>query len=85
MVNDPTKNRGEGNPEAADRFNHAETAFVESAKGHAAVKAGARVNSKEQPELDEAERLGRARARGATPPPDGDPMLPGRDPQGEAP
>jgi hypothetical protein len=85
MVNDPTKNHGEGNPEAAARFNDAETAFIESAKGQAAVKAGPRVNSKEQPELDEAERLGRAKARGATPPADGDPMLPGIDPQGEAP
>jgi len=67
MASDPSKNHGEGNPEAAARFNAAETAFVVSSKGKTAVKIGPKVGLKEQPELDEAERQGLARARGGPP------------------
>jgi hypothetical protein len=67
MASDPTKNHGEGNPEAAARFNAAETAFLVSSAGKIAVKVGPEVGLEEQPELDEAERLGPARARGGAP------------------
>jgi hypothetical protein len=67
MANDPTKNHGEGNPEAASRFNDAETRFVESARGKAKVQGRANVRPDEQSELDEAERLGKARAKGDAP------------------
>ena len=57
-------NRGEGNPEAAERFNKAETKFVGSERGNKRIRAGAAVLPGEQSELDEAERRGKARARG---------------------
>src|SRR5579862_1185305 len=56
---------GEGDPEAAKRFNDAETRFVDSARGKEKVGEGARVRPDEEPELAEAERLGKARAKGA--------------------
>jgi hypothetical protein len=67
MANDPTKNQGEGNPEAAARFNDAETRFVESTRGKTRVLDGAQVRPGEQAALDEAERLGKARSKGDDP------------------
>jgi hypothetical protein len=66
MKNPSTVNRGEGNPEAAERFNKAETKFVGSERGKKRIRAGATVVPGEQSELDEAERRGKARARGKT-------------------
>jgi hypothetical protein len=66
MKNPSTGNRGEGNPEAAERFNKAETKFVGSERGKKRIGAGAAVLPEEQSELDEAERRGKARARGKT-------------------
>jgi hypothetical protein len=67
MTSHPTRNHGEGDPEAAARFNDAETRFVESASGKQKVLDGAQVRPEEQPALDEAERLGKARAKDEDP------------------
>lgn len=57
-------NRGEGNPEAAARFNKAESSFVASARGKQRVRAGAQVRPEEKAELEKAEQRARARAKG---------------------
>jgi hypothetical protein len=57
-------NHGEGNPEAADRFNTAEQGFVNSARGKQKIKEGPEVRPEEEGDLTEAEKLGRERARG---------------------
>jgi hypothetical protein len=58
-------NYGEGNPESAKRFNGAESRFVDSARGKEKAREGAKVRPDEESELAEAERLGKARAKGA--------------------
>jgi hypothetical protein len=58
------ENHGEGNPEAADRFNTAEQGFVNSARGKKKIEEGARVSPEEEAKLVEAENLARERARG---------------------
>jgi hypothetical protein len=58
-------NHGEGDPEAAKRFNEAETSFVESASGKRKIRDGANVRPEEESALAEAERLGKARAKDA--------------------
>ncbi|MGA2562995.1 MAG: hypothetical protein ABSF96_05485 [Steroidobacteraceae bacterium] len=60
---EPSGNHGEGDPQAAARFNKAETRFVESARGTKAIREGADVQPQEESELQEAERLGKARAK----------------------
>jgi hypothetical protein len=60
----PPANHGEGNPEAADRFNTAEQGFVESARGKQKIQKGPDVRPEEEGDLAEAEKLGRERARG---------------------
>ncbi len=57
-------NHGEGDPESAQRFNDAETRFVDSAQGKHKVREGANVRSDEELGLAQAERLGKARAKG---------------------
>ena len=57
-------NHGEGDPEAAERFNTAEQAFVESARGKKAISDGARVRSDEVADLAGAEEQARARSKG---------------------
>jgi hypothetical protein len=59
-----SENHGEGDPEAAERFNDAEQAFVESARGKKAIDAGAQVQADQEPELAEAEERARARSKG---------------------
>jgi hypothetical protein len=59
----PTVNHGEGNPEAAKRFNKAEKAFVGSSSGKKRIRAGVTVQPGEQSDLYEAEQRGKARAR----------------------
>jgi|HubBroStandDraft_4_1064222.scaffolds.fasta_scaffold306205_2 hypothetical protein len=65
MTTNPKPNHGEGDPESAKRFNDAETRFVDSARGKEKVLAGAKVRPAEESELAEAERLGKARSKGA--------------------
>jgi hypothetical protein len=60
-------NHGEGNPEAADRFNTAERGFVSSARGKKKIQEGARVRPEEERDLAEAEQLGRERAKSDDP------------------
>ena len=61
---DAPENQGEGNPEAADRFNTAEQGFVNSARGKQKIQQGPEVRPEEEGDLTEAEKLGRERARG---------------------
>lgn len=62
MANPNSANQGEGNPEAAARFNSAETAFVESARGKEQIRKGAKVLPAEERSLAEAEQRGKARS-----------------------
>lgn len=57
-------NHGEGNPEAADRFNTAEQGFVNSARGKQKIQEGPHVRPEEEGELADAEKAARERARG---------------------
>ncbi len=59
-----SSNHGEGDPEAADRFNVAEQAFVESPRGKKAISDGTQVRADEEAELAKAEEQGRARSKG---------------------
>jgi hypothetical protein len=63
MGKETESNRGEGNPEAADRFNKAERAFVASARGKRKVKEGPKVAPAEEAELARAEQAGRDHAK----------------------
>jgi hypothetical protein len=63
MSNESRSNHGEGNPEAADRFNKAEREFVGSDRGKQKIKDGAQVRPNEESELERAEQLGRERAK----------------------
>jgi hypothetical protein len=63
MGKESESNHGEGNPEAADRFNKAERAFVASARGKKKVKEGPKVAPAEEAELARAEQAGRDHAK----------------------
>jgi hypothetical protein len=63
MSNESSSNRGEGNPEAAERFNTAERQFVNSDSGRRKIKQGAQVHPGEEAELAKAEQAGRAHAK----------------------
>ncbi len=63
-MNDQPANHGEGNPEAAERFNTAEREFVESARGKRTIERGPRVGANEEADLARAEELARARSKG---------------------
>jgi hypothetical protein len=62
MANE-SENHGEGNPEAADRFNTAERRFVQSAQGKKKIKEGPKVRPDETEELAKAEQIGRSHAK----------------------
>jgi hypothetical protein len=64
MSNQSPPNHGEGNPEAADRFNTAERQFVNSPQGKQKVKEGPHVRPEEEAELSKAEQLARERSKG---------------------
>jgi hypothetical protein len=64
MKKSSASNRGEGNAEAAARFNKAESQFVASDRGKKRIRAGTRVQPGEQSQLDEAEQRARARSKG---------------------
>jgi hypothetical protein len=63
MSKETGSNHGEGNPEAADNFNTAERAFVESARGKKKVKEGPKVQPSEETDLAKAEQAGRDHAK----------------------
>jgi hypothetical protein len=56
-------NHGEGNPEAADKFNAAEQEFVSSVRGKQKIQEGTHIRPDEEGDLAEAEQLGRDRAK----------------------
>jgi hypothetical protein len=58
------RNHGEGDPEAAERFNAEEKAFVNSPRGKRAIRKGPRVRPDEETDLEDAERNAQERARG---------------------
>lgn len=62
MGKESPSNHGEGNPEAADRFNTAEREFVGSDRGKQKIQHGAQVRPNEEADLAKAEELGRERA-----------------------
>jgi hypothetical protein len=64
MEKQSSDNHGEGNPEAAERFNSAETGFVNSPQGQKKIQEGAQVRADEEADLTKAEQLGRARSKG---------------------
>lgn len=59
----PPVNHGEGNPEAAAEFNKAERDFVASDEGKRKIEEGPRVKPAEAGVLEQAEQLGRSRAK----------------------
>ncbi|MEP6547825.1 MAG: hypothetical protein ABJD53_10200 [Gammaproteobacteria bacterium] len=63
MTKNSPPNHGEGDPEAAARFNSAERAFVDSARGRKKIKEGPKVTANEEPELTRAEQIGRDHAK----------------------
>ena len=63
MGKQSSSNHGEGNPEAADRFNSAEREFVNSPRGKQRIHQGANVRPEEEAELAKAEQIGRERAK----------------------
>jgi hypothetical protein len=63
MSKESPANHGEGNPEAADRFNTAEREFVGSDRGKKKISEGAQVRPNEEADLAKAEQLGRDRAK----------------------
>jgi hypothetical protein len=63
MNNEPSTNHGEGNPEAADKFNTAEQRFVNSDRGKKKIQEGPQVKPSEESDLARAEELGRQRAK----------------------
>jgi hypothetical protein len=58
-------NHGEGDPEAAARFNKAEQEFVNSERGKQKIKKGPDVRPGEEAELAEAERVAGEHAKGS--------------------
>ena len=67
MATESTSNHGEGDPEAAERFNSAEQQFVDSTRGKQKIQEGAHVRPEEEADLAQAERSGRERAKDEDP------------------
>jgi hypothetical protein len=65
MSKKSTNNRGEGNPQAAARFNDAETAFVNSSRGKQAIARGAKDRREDETAVAEAENEGMSRKKPA--------------------
>jgi hypothetical protein len=63
MANQSSRNHGEGNPEAADRFNSAEQEFVNSQRGKRKINEGPSVRPDEESGLANAEKVGREHAK----------------------
>jgi hypothetical protein len=62
-----TSNHGEGDPEAAERFNAAEREFVNSERGKKKIEEGPQVRADEAADLADAENRGRERAKDEDP------------------
>ncbi len=58
-----SSNHGEGDPEAAERFNTAERDFVKSDRGKKKIQEGPQVTAAEEGDLEKAEQIGRAHAK----------------------
>jgi len=63
MSNKSPSNHGEGDPQAAERFNTAERKFVSSDRGKKKIKEGPQVKPSEEADLARAEELGREHAK----------------------
>ena len=63
MAKQSSHNHGEGNPQAADRFNSAEQDFVNSKRGQQKIKEGPKVRPDEEADLANAEKAGREHAK----------------------
>lgn len=63
MNKQSSSNHGEGNPEAAERFNTAERAFVDSARGKQKIAQGPGVKPEEEAELVSAENAAAKHAK----------------------
>jgi len=63
MEKESPENHGEGNPEAADRFNKSEQDFVASPRGKQKIREGAQIRPEEEGSLARAEKTGRDRAK----------------------
>lgn len=64
MAKQSPENHGEGDPQAADRFNAAEREFVKSKRGRRKIEEGPQVRPDEEAELADAENAGREHAKG---------------------
>jgi hypothetical protein len=62
MINEPS-NHGEGDPEAAERFNKAESEFVNSDRGKQKIQKGPEVRPEEEADLVKAEERAREHAK----------------------
>ncbi len=67
MAKESTSNHGEGDPEAAARFNSAEQKFVDSTRGKQKIQEGAHVRPEDEADLAKAEKAARERAKGEDP------------------
>ncbi|WP_418315999.1 hypothetical protein [Piscinibacter sakaiensis] len=65
------KNQGEGNVEAARRYDQSQQQFVQSGKVDEAAKKAAPESEQQKRELEQAEEKGRSHAKGE------DPTVPG--------
>jgi hypothetical protein len=63
MGKESGSNHGEGNPDAAKRFNKAERSFVDSARGKEKIREGTHVPPAEEADLAKAEQVGRDHAK----------------------
>jgi|HubBroStandDraft_2_1064218.scaffolds.fasta_scaffold140138_2 hypothetical protein len=77
MSGESSSNHGEGNPEAADRFNSTEREFVNSERGKKKIQEGPQVQPNEGANLSRAEELGRERAKADDSAPSQSPMSDG--------
>jgi hypothetical protein len=64
---EPGRNKGEGNPEAAGRFNKAEQDFVHSDRGQKKIREAGNARPDEEAQLEEAERTTRSLPTDADP------------------
>lgn len=74
-------NQGEGDKESARRYNEATQDFVHSPRGRNAIEQAGDVKEYERAELEDAERAGKARAKGEDPAVTRQPVRPGWKPK----
>ena len=66
-ADDAPDNQGEGNRDAARRFDAAEQAFVKSGKVDSAAQAARPANPQEAAEMEKAEQAGKSHSKGEDP------------------